>query len=229
MSEYTSPDFSHSKERVRGNLATLVAYTDISAMAKRKAALDKLLPPRIGADVDEGTAFRKAMEGVRRLKAKTTVPRPNGTIAAPFEGPEPDSEVTLLLDFLAGRSDFEWSFHPGYQEGGAEGRNRQLLRKLRRGAYAIQAELDLHGMTQVEAHTALESFVVRCSQRNLRCVRVVHGKGNNSRNCEGILKKRVPQWLATRRLGRYVIAYTSAPPTDGGIGATYVLLRKTAD
>jgi DNA-nicking Smr family endonuclease len=84
-------------------------------------------------------------------------------------------------------------------------------------------------MTQVEAHNALEGFLVRCSQRNLRCVRVVHGKGNNSRNSEGILKKRVPQWLATRRLGRYVIAYTSAPPTDGGIGATYVLLRKSGD
>jgi DNA-nicking Smr family endonuclease len=212
-----------------GHLATRVPYTDRNAMTKRKGALDKLLPPRIDVDADEGAVFREAMEGVRRLKSKTTVPRPNGSRNVRLEGPNSDSEIRLLLDFLSGRADFEWSFHPGYQEGGAEFRNRPLLRKLRRGAYSIQAELDLHGMTQVEAHAALESFLVRCSKRNLRCVRVVHGKGNNSRRGEGILKKRVPQWLATRRLGRYVIAYTSAPPTDGGIGATYVLLRKSGD
>jgi DNA-nicking Smr family endonuclease len=226
MSEYTSPGHQGSKP-VRGGLASRVEYTGDKAMAKNKAALDKLLPPRIDLNVDDGSAFEEAMEGVTRLKSRATVPRLNGARPALEVGTAIDSEITLLEDFLAGKTEFEWSFHPDYQEGGPERRNRPLLRKLRQGAYAVQAELDLHGKTQLEAHSSLEEFLVGCSRRNLRCVRVVHGKGNNSKNSEGILRKRVPQWLATRRLGRYVIAYTSAPPTDGGLGATYVLLRRT--
>lgn len=179
-------------------------------------------------DQPEERLFEDAMADVRRLDKKSTVPRRNGPPKNLRESDAVAEGQILLREFLEGRSEFEWSFHPGYQEGGSEQSNRRLLRKLRNGGYSVQAELDLHGLSQAEAHQCLDEFLHRCGRRNLRCVRVIHGKGNNSHNHEGVLKQRIPMWLAARRLSRLIIAYTSAPPNDGGIGATYILLRKQA-
>lgn len=177
-------------------------------------------------DQPEETLFERAMADVHRLDKKRKVPRRNGPRRRLRDSDAVSEGRALLKDFLEGRSEFEWAFHPEYQEGGAERSNRQLLKKLRRGGYSVQAELDLHGLSQTEAQQRLDEFLFTCSHRNIRCVRVIHGKGNNSQNHEGVLKKRIPGWLATRRLSQLIIAYTSAPPTDGGIGATYILLRR---
>jgi DNA-nicking Smr family endonuclease len=102
------------------------------------------------------------------------------------------------------------------------GVSRQALRKLRRGHWVVQAELDLHGMRQPEAHLALTDFLGKCLRRSHRCVRVVHGKGLGSVNREPVLKGRVRGWLARRS---EVLAFCQAPPTQGGSGALLVLLR----
>ncbi|MEX0606657.1 MAG: Smr/MutS family protein, partial [Halofilum sp. (in: g-proteobacteria)] len=85
----------------------------------------------------------------------------------------------------------------------------------------IDAELDLHGMTRVEAATALEQFMRECRQRRLGCVRIVHGKGRRSSDQGPVLKPAVANWLRRRN---EVLAFTSARPVDGGSGALYVLL-----
>ena len=187
----------------------------------------KLNPPEIppGEGRDEGELLTEAMTGVKPLDAPPRIRRPNGGRPTP-RNDAPDDGRRLLTEFVEGRADFDWSFHPEYQEGGPERHNRPLVAKLRKGGFSVQAQLDLHGRTQSEAFCELEEFLRHCRQRNLRCVRIVHGKGNNSRNQEGVLKKRLPQWLSMRRFSRFIVAYSSAPPTDGGIGATYVLLRR---
>ena len=96
------------------------------------------------------------------------------------------------------------------------------LRRLRRGQVAVDAELDLHGMTVAEAHAAFASFLVRCRDRDLRCVRIIHGKGLSSPGGEPVLKKRVVGWLAQRD---EVLAYCQAKPNGGGSGAVVALLR----
>jgi DNA-nicking Smr family endonuclease len=187
----------------------------------------KLNPPEIPhADArDENQLLTEAMSGVKRLTVKPRIRRPNGCRPTRRDDAADDGR-RLLTDFIEGRTAFDWSFHPGYQEGGAERHNRALVGKLRKGGFSVQAQLDLHGRTQSEAFADLEGFLHDCRRRNLRCVRIVHGKGNNSRNQEGVLKQRLPQWLSMRRFARFVVAFSSAPPTDGGIGATYVLLRR---
>lgn len=198
-------------------------------MAGFERLREKLDPPSM-QDVDirqDEELFQEAMEGVRQLKTQRRIARRNGPTAPLGTRDEFSEGRQLLQDFVAGKIEFEWSFHPGYQEGGSEAGNRQLVRKLRRGAYSVQRELDLHGMTQTEALVALEAFLQECSARNIRCVRIVHGKGNNSQNNLGVLKQKLPQWLATKRMARLVIAFTSARPADGGLGATYILLRKS--
>jgi len=97
-----------------------------------------------------------------------------------------------------------------------------ILRKLRRGHWAVQGEIDLHGHTIDEAHDALSDFIVEARQRGFRCVRAIHGKGLTSPNREPVLKGRVRKWLAH---WDEVLAYCEAPPNGGGGGAVMILLR----
>lgn len=96
------------------------------------------------------------------------------------------------------------------------------LRKLRRGHWVIQSELDLHGMRSDEAREALAEFLRDADKRGLRCVRVIHGKGLGSPNKEPVLKNKVRNWLAQKA---EVIAFCQAKAADGGSGALVVLLK----
>lgn len=102
------------------------------------------------------------------------------------------------------------------------GLSSDTLRKLRRGHWVIQAELDLHHHTVDEARVALAEFFTDVRQERLRCVRVIHGKGLSSPNREPKLKGKVRRWLTQRD---EVLAYCEAPPTAGGSGAVLVLLK----
>jgi DNA-nicking Smr family endonuclease len=99
------------------------------------------------------------------------------------------------------------------------------LRRLRRGHWIIQAQLDLHGMRRDEARDALAQFLRNASKRGLRCVRVIHGKGLGSVNREPVLKNKVRNWLMQKD---EVIAFCQARAADGGSGALVVLLRATS-
>jgi len=97
-----------------------------------------------------------------------------------------------------------------------------VLRKMRRGQWVIQSQLDLHGMRTDEAREALAEFLRSSVKRGLRCVRVIHGKGLGSINKEPVLKKKVRNWLVQKD---EVIAFCQAKAADGGAGALVVLLR----
>jgi DNA-nicking Smr family endonuclease len=103
------------------------------------------------------------------------------------------------------------------------GLQHSVIRKLRRGLYAIEAELDLHGCTVVQARERLDAFVrVSCADGK-RCVRVVHGKGKSSEGKMPVLKGKVNTWLRQKDA---VLAFCSAVQRDGGTGAVYVLLKR---
>lgn len=104
-----------------------------------------------------------------------------------------------------------------------EGVQLAVMRKLRRGHYRCQAEIDLHGMVVSVARHCLAVFLRDALDRNYRCIRVVHGKGLRSGNRGPVLKTKVAGWLRQRD---EVLAYCSARENDGGTGAVYVLLRK---
>jgi len=104
------------------------------------------------------------------------------------------------------------------------GLSKLVLKKLRRGHWVIQDQLDLHGLNRDEARELLAEFFNRCIRRGLRCVRVIHGKGLGSKNREPVLKRVVGMWLARRE---EVLGYCQARPSDGGSGAVIVLLKGT--
>ena len=98
----------------------------------------------------------------------------------------------------------------------------QTLKKLRRGHWVIQDELDLHGLTSVEARAMLAAFLHDCLRSGARSVRIVHGKGLRSKNRQPVLKTKVANWLMQRD---EVLAFCQARQVDGGGGAVIVLLK----
>jgi DNA-nicking Smr family endonuclease len=97
-----------------------------------------------------------------------------------------------------------------------------VVRKLRRGVWVLQAELDLHGLRRDAARERLVAFLRDAARAGWRCVRIVHGKGHGSPGREPVLKAKVKTWLAQQSA---VLAFTYARPADGGHGALIVLLR----
>jgi DNA-nicking Smr family endonuclease len=96
-----------------------------------------------------------------------------------------------------------------------------VTRKLRRGDWSIQRQLDLHGLRRDDAREALSLFIRESFQQGIRCVRVVHGKGLGSPGKAPVLKSRVHSWLVQKD---EVLAFVQAKPADGGAGALVVLL-----
>ena len=96
-----------------------------------------------------------------------------------------------------------------------------VTRKLRRGDWSIQRQIDLHGLRRDEAREHLSFFIREAHKQGIRCVRVVHGKGLGSPGKAPILKSRVHSWLVQKS---EVLAFVQAKPADGGAGALLVLL-----
>ena len=173
-------------------------------------------------DSDERDLFRQQMRDVKRLH--TAHPPPKRTKPKP----PPRAQFTradqkeVLRESLNAPTDEatlstgdELSFRrPHVPE--------SILTKLRRGQYAVDGEIDLHGLTAVQARTALRDFIAEALDRRLTCVRVIHGKGRRSGPRGPVLKNVVNQWL--QRI-EPVLAFGSARAVDGGSGAIYVLLK----
>jgi DNA-nicking Smr family endonuclease len=99
---------------------------------------------------------------------------------------------------------------------------RDVLRKLKKGFWAIQADLDLHGHTTAAARDELARFLARARHRGLRCVRIIHGRGMRSPNNIPLIRNKVRLSLSQRD---EVLAFCDATPADGGAGAVIVLLK----
>ncbi len=171
-------------------------------------------------DDDEARIFREAMAGVRRLdcdrlptqQRQRRPPPPPTAVELPI--PEPPWSDVIGSPPLS--ADLPLSFaRPGLQN--------NVLRRLRRGQYSVEGELDLHGLTRREARRALWAFLQQMQCRGARCVRVIHGKGHRSAGEGAVLKQSVDSWL---RQAQGVLAFCSARREDGGTGAVYVLLKR---
>ena len=172
------------------------------------------------AALDDAAAFRAAFAGVRPLRNDTVDLRPPAPPPVPTQSRLDQRSVMdemMLLD--PGEGEMETGDELIFKRDGVQ---NSVMRKLRRGQFAIQGHLDLHGLTTPEAKRTLAGFLVDCVQREWRCVRIVHGKGLRSPGQVPVLKPKVSHWLAQRE---EVMAFISTPATDGGTGAIYVLLK----
>ncbi len=113
-----------------------------------------------------------------------------------------------------------------FKHGNAPGLDTRTKLRLRRGQINIESRLDLHGMTQPEAHARLIEFLEKAYTNGLRAVLVITGKGLRPDGKTGILRNIVPHWLGQPTLSHVIKAFGYAVPRDGGEGALYVLLRR---
>lgn len=163
----------------------------------------------------------------RRGKSKAAVPRP----ARPKPGAAPAHGTKVLPATPASeRPRLRRSAEPPGLDG-------STLRRLKSGKAEPQATLDLHGLTQVQAHVRLGTFLHRAHEQGLRCVLVVTGKGSAGPVTEGwgalpdgrgggVLRTAVPRWLHEGEIKRHVSGFAEAHVRHGGGGALYVYLRR---
>lgn len=180
-------------------------------------------------------AAQRAAERARRQFADAVGPvtplAPHGLAAAVLMGERPEplprqreaDERMALAEAMSDEVDIEsllltddgLSFR-------REGVGSDVVNRLRRGHWAIQGELDLHGLRRDEARDALAGFLRESRQRGWRCLRVVHGKGNGSPGRQPVLKAKAQRWLGQ---SAEVLAFTQASGPQGGAGALIVLLK----
>lgn len=170
----------------------------------------------------EHRLFEIAVGPVQRLPAHGRAQPPR-----PYPEPRPlqreRDEAAVMREALSDEFDVETLLHTDEQLSYRRpGLGPEVVRKLREGRWAIQREIDLHGLRTDEAREALGRFVRDSHQQGLRCVRVVHGKGLGSPGRAPVLKGRVLRWLVQKK---EVMAFVQARPADGGAGALVVLLR----
>jgi len=138
-----------------------------------------------------------------------------------------DAEVLAQLsELVAGDAPFDLSDSDEFIEGHLPSLDPQVLRKLRSGEISLQGHVDLHGLTREQAKGTLERFLLASRQAGKRCVLVVHGRGLHSKDQIPVLKTGVQLWLTRGRIARWILAFSTARPHDGGAGAVYVLLRR---
>ena len=172
-------------------------------------------------DNNDSTTFKRATQGVRILTQDRVTPH--------VERPRPIPKQTHRDEKDVVDSLLSAGFEPTELETGDEllyvrsGVQKTVLRRLRRGEYAVTADLDLHGHTVAQAKAALIGFLQRVRRARHTCVRIVHGKGLGSPGKKPVLKNKVFHWLCQRD---EVLAVCPARPFDGGSGAAYVLLKK---
>lgn len=194
--------------------------TKFGKHASHAANPAKGLPP---ADSD-AALWHKVAENIKPLKArrraagKPTLPPAPVPVAAQtakqhagvVAKPQPPAKPVL----------------PELLLGVTAGVDKRTAQRLGRGQLAIEARLDLHGLTQDEAHTKLAGFIRRSVAAGKRCVLIITGKGFKPTGETGVLRKAVPRWLNEPSMRRDIVALRHAQPQDGGEGALYVLLRR---
>jgi len=169
--------------------------------------------------------FRDAVGEVRSVaddRVHETPRRQDRPVAARSAESDDRSVMAALLDELSDADFLETGEHLAYAQPGVQ---KSVVKKLRAGRYAVQSEIDLHGLTVAEAKSELGEFLREAQQQRHLCVRVIHGKG--LRNVDGPprMKPAVNAWL---QRNRQVLVFCSARIQDGGTGAVYVLLRRAA-
>lgn len=213
---------------------------------QKSAGKARRIPHLDDDEVDLWSMAAETIEPLKRNKARfhaasersKTEPMPPR--ATPSSGGAPPSTSAKIMKPAATRSSPPAVPHPKVNQPSAPpiaDFDRRKVRKIRSGQVDIEARIDLHGMRQDEAHTALRAFLIRCLGKGQRWVLVITGKGKASdrdadapfdmtvQRDRGVLKRNVPRWLAEPDLRPLVVSYTTAAIHHGGEGAIYVHLR----
>jgi len=163
-------------------------------------------------------AWKEALKGVKRIKRTEEPPTKPLVINPPVE--RVDYQAAYAGEMLS-----------PLDIGTTDNIDRRTAEKFKRGEFAIEKTLDLHGYKEKDAYESVVSFIKQAYLQKCRCVLIITGKGLHKEEedwfeVRGILRNSVPQWLNTPDLRPLILSFSYAQPADGGEGALYVLLRR---
>lgn len=192
---------------------------------KRKPAAAIIVPEAPEAPAEESdeekNAFLLAARGSAPLSGK------GRAVARKTEIPNPPSASEPSFgELLEASCNFDVRYTDEYMEGRVSGLDESTMNGLRMGRFSPEAHLDLHGLNVAQAFEALRDFIRDSWAKGLRSVLIVHGRGHNSPDGMGVLRRKLSLWLTQEPFKRVVLAFCTAQPHDGGPGGSYALLRK---
>lgn len=210
-------------------------FSELKSLSKQlreqteaRAAAEAERVKREQTQVVEANIFQSAVGGVKRLpESNRHVPQlpktANVTVPVKRKLTQAEDDAEVLRESLSDLFEVDHYLEedPALNYA-APGVGSDVVKKLRKGHWPVQDELDLHGMRRDQARDAIGDFLRRSTMRNHRCVCVIHGRGFGSRGQEPVLKSMVHSWLVQKE---EVVAFCQARSSEGGEGALMVLLR----
>jgi DNA-nicking Smr family endonuclease len=194
----------------------------IAEQAQRTAEQQRIEAQKARTQAAQHNLFQAAV-GIVKPLAHTARVQLHPAPPAPIPRQQQLDEQAALQESLSDEMDvsnlLETDARLSYRRAGV---GPDVTTQLRKGKWAIQGQIDLHGLRTEEARDALATYVREAHQQGLRCVRVVHGKGLGSAGKTPVLKDKVHRWLVQKS---EVIAFVQASPIHGGAGALVVLLQ----
>jgi DNA-nicking Smr family endonuclease len=210
-------------------------FADLKSLAKQlkeqadtRAAAEAERTKREKVQAVEANLFKASIGGVKRLPESDryvpAMPKTSSGTAAPARKlTQEEDDAAVLRESLSDLFEVDHYLEEdpalNYL---APGVGSDVMKKLRKGHWPIQDELDLHGLRRDDARDAIGDFLRKSAMRNYRCIRVIHGRGFGSKSQEPVLKSMVHSWLVQKP---EVVAFCQARPSEGGEGALVVLLR----
>lgn len=168
--------------------------------------------------------FEEAMSEVREIPAFRKISPLKPLKVSPLH-PQRDDALAALNRLVKGETRMRISDTSEYIAWVRPHIRKDVVEKLHRGDYSVQETIDLHGMTLVEAEEVLSGFFREAIRKRLFCVKVIHGRG--LRSPQGPVLKEALKRLLHRSFSKWVLAYSTARHCDGGLGATYIILKST--
>jgi DNA-nicking Smr family endonuclease len=173
--------------------------------------------------------FLQEMEDVAPIRGKDKQHQKAGLPPVAWKTPEfPNEDLEVLRtlsDLVSGKTEFDLTYTAEYVEGQTRGLPPSLMEQLRAGRIPYQDHLDLHGYTLTQAEAAVTRFILDSVALGRCCVLLIHGRGLGSKDGIPVLKRFLEDFLLRGAARKFILAFTTARPVDGGVGASYILLR----
>ena len=214
------------------------AFAGLAGLKKNLASRPSAVEPGIAApaalpppsSAGDEALFRAEMAGVTPLAPKISSRRlkeapPPRAWPTPQMPDEDIEALRSLADLVSGRAEFDLTHTAEFVEGQTRGLPPSLMEQLRAGRIPFQDHLDLHGLTLLQSEAAVTRFILDSVAKGRRSVLLIHGRGLGSPDGVPVIKHHLEGLLLHGPARKYILAFTTARPLDGGLGASYVLLR----
>jgi DNA-nicking Smr family endonuclease len=202
-------------------------FADLPAFVKaHKITLKEYKETAIPTNIKDDThLLTEAMQGVKTFDENMRRIIKQHT-ARYFRQTSEDDNPQKLLEYAIQRDhQLNVTNLPEFMEGYAEGMNPITMERLRAGEFSVQKTLDLHGYPVGDANDLFRAFIQDTVREGLKCVKIIHGRGLKSKGVP-VLKEHLKKWIIKAMYRKWVLAFSNALMSDGGPGATYILLKK---